>query len=279
MKGIDVLYIPGPNMGYAGIRDKVVLQAKRDNPKLQVICGYAGEHELMYPEYADVIVAISAKFYPRLKEMYKNRKTPVVFLPESVDTEFFYPDNKQDNFTVGWSGRVADVKRCHLLDELDYKVVRQSNHGAEFFKDPNRSLDPMRDFYNSISALVLTSKTECMPRVVIEAMACGLPIVSTDVGSLRMVLDHEWLVPVNPEEEVVRQINEKLHKLETDKDLRKEVGDRNRFHIMEYFSWSVNQPMWDSFFLEVSKRHYQSVLIYNKQYREKYAHLEPKLMQ
>jgi hypothetical protein len=53
MKGIDILYIPGPNMGYAHIREKIVEQAKIQGTI--VIGGYAGEHELMFP-YADIIV-------------------------------------------------------------------------------------------------------------------------------------------------------------------------------------------------------------------------------
>lgn len=276
MKGIDILYIPGPNMGYSQIRDNIVAYARKN--KIRVVCGYAGEHEIMYPD-ADIIVAISAKFYPRLKELYKDRKSPVIYLPESVDTNFFVPsENKPKEFTVGWSGRVADVKRCHLLDQLDFKVVRKSDHGPQFFKDPNRPMEPMRDFYHSLSALILTSKTECMPRVVLEAMSCGVPVISTDVGSLRMVMDHQWLVPVNPESVIVSEINKKLHQLKDWEHIRKQAGERNRRHIEDFFSWKVNQPMWDQFFDEIYKEHYKSILIYNEEYRKKYSEFEPNLM-
>lgn len=278
LDGIDILYIPGPNMGYTNIRDRVVAEARKRNPKVRVVCGYAGEHELLYPE-ADIIVSISAKFYPKLKEMYKPKRVPVVFLPESADTRFFTPAIiKPSTFTVGWSGRVAEVKRCHLLDKLPFEIKRQSDHGKVFFQTPGRSLQPMKDFYQSLSALVLTSSSEAMPRVVLEAMACGIPVVATDVGSLRMLLPSEWLVPVNPEETVVSEMSKKLLYLKNNPKIAEEVGKRNRDFVKEYFSWEVNQSLWDSFFETVNKGHLISAEIYNREYRKKYSSLEPALL-
>jgi len=278
LKGIDILYIPGPNMGYAPLREKLIAHARSMNPKIKVVCGYAGEHDMMYPN-ADIIVSISAKFYPRLKEMYNARKIPVVFLPESADTQFFVPAAVYPKeFTVGWAGRVAEVKRCHLLDKLIFPIQRQSEHGKEFFKTPNRSLQPMKAFYHGLSCLVLTSSTEAMPRVVLEAMACGLPVISTDVGSIRMLLDPEWIVPVNPEATVVAEMNKKLNLLKNNPVLAEEVGDRNRKFVEEFFSWKVNQPMWDAFFEEVAKGHFISAEIYNKEYRKKYGQFESALL-
>ena len=278
LKGIDILYIPGPNMGYGLLREKLIAHARSMNPKIKVVCGYAGEHDMMYPN-ADIIVSISAKFYPRLKEMYHLNKIPVVFLPESADTKFFTPANFFPNeFTVGWAGRVAEVKRCHLLDKLSYPIKRQSDWGALFFKSPNRSLQPMKAFYQGLSCLVLTSSTEAMPRVVLEAMSCGLPVISTDVGSIRMLLDPEFIVPVNPEETVIEDMNKKLKLLKNNPELAKEVGERNRKFIEEFFSWEVNQPLWDIFFETVARGHFVSAEIYNREYRKTYGKLESALL-
>jgi len=44
-------------------------------------------------------------------------------------------------------------------------------------------------YYNAASLLLLTSKWEGSPNVVKEAMACNCPVVSTDVGDVRLILN------------------------------------------------------------------------------------------
>lgn len=48
--------------------------------------------------------------------------------------------------------------------------------------------DP-RPFYATLDVSVLTSLSEGQPMVVLESMACGIPVVSTDVGSCRELLE------------------------------------------------------------------------------------------
>ena len=44
------------------------------------------------------------------------------------------------------------------------------------------------DHYNAADALVLASSREGMPNVVLEALACGLPVIATAVGGTPEIL-------------------------------------------------------------------------------------------
>jgi glycosyltransferase involved in cell wall biosynthesis len=55
----------------------------------------------------------------------------------------------------------------------------------------------MRGFYNSVDLLVVPSLTEAFGNVIIEAYACGLPVISTSCGGpLEIITDPEHIVPI-----------------------------------------------------------------------------------
>ncbi len=59
--------------------------------------------------------------------------------------------------------------------------------------------DDVEDIYSALDIYVLASHREGFPRSAMEAAACGLPIIATDIRGCRQVVDHEvngLLVPV-----------------------------------------------------------------------------------
>jgi glycosyltransferase involved in cell wall biosynthesis len=88
---------------------------------------------------------------------------------------------------------------------------------------------------------VLPSYNEGLPMSVLEAMAAGLPIVSTPVGGIpEAVTDGRegFLVPPGD----VEQLAQRISRLLADGNLRREMGDRARLTAREQFSSAVLIP-------------------------------------
>lgn len=178
----------------------------------------------------DVLIFGERKLYDLVKTF---RKEPIYFIPEGIDTKLYHPtDRPPDRFVVGWAGNYKRPnKRTHLLKRIKYQPVK-IQCDRTFVK--GRSQQDMVNFYSSIDTYVLVSTVEGgQSTTILEAMACGLPVVSTDCGGeMKTLLTERWLVPVNPPKVVVDEMNKKLNMLKNNPDLRKEVGKKNRERIM-----------------------------------------------
>ena len=82
--------------------------------------------------------------------------------------------------------------------------------------------------------LVLASRTEALPTVILEAMASGLPVVATNVGGVpEMVEPDASGVLVAPEDAV--QLGDAMHRLVASEGTRRQFGERGRAIVQERF--------------------------------------------
>jgi glycosyltransferase involved in cell wall biosynthesis len=88
-------------------------------------------------------------------------------------------------------------------------------------------------FYAQFDIFALSSDTEQMPLSVIEAMASGLPVVSTDVGDVRLMLAEENARFVTPRDEAA--LAAALAALLVDPEGRRRIGLANLAKAHEAF--------------------------------------------
>lgn len=160
-------------------------------------------------------------------------------------------------FVLGWAGRLAPIKRpldlVHVLHELvgrgvDAALVAvgdgpERDHAEALAAELGvaarcRFVGYRRDmhaWYLAFDAFVLTSLNEGTPVAAIEALAAGRPVVATDAGGTRTVVEHGgsgFLAPVGATKELAARLEE----LARDPALATRLGEYGAADVRARFS-------------------------------------------
>lgn len=161
------------------------------------------------------------KRYPEL-----NLKNKIVSIPSGVDLNKFKPLDKQklkkelklDKYSniIIFVGRLAEIKNLNLLiksyslfknkfgnsaliivgrgEKVDEIKEFTKNLGLDtiIFTGPLKS-DIVVKYINCADLLALTSIFEASPTVVKEALSCGVPVVTTNVGDVKHIITNPYL--------------------------------------------------------------------------------------
>ena len=115
-------------------------------------------------------------------------------IPCGVSTTTFFPmDRAEARKQLGWDANEAYVL---FAGAFDNEVKNSALAKAAISLVPNTKLVELRGYNreqvnllaNAADCLLMTSHREGSPVVIKEAMACGTPIVSVDVGDVKEVL-------------------------------------------------------------------------------------------
>ena len=102
----------------------------------------------------------------------------------------------------------------------------------------NFSFEEKRLVFNAIDILVLTSHYESFGIVFLEAWSCRKPVIGTNIGAIRNVVNDEedgLLINVNDEAHLASQ----LTRLITDKTLRDNLGIAGYNKVKENYTWDI----------------------------------------
>lgn len=172
-----------------------------------------------------------------------------------IDENLFQPSKfpiSNSSFTVGWVGRIDGNKRREFEG---YDIVTSAIQGLDVkldirtFTENYVPIEKMAEYYQGLDCFICSSISEGHPNPVFEAAACGVPIISTKVGSVPELIKpyvNGIIVKRDPQ-----SIREAIQYLMKNPDKRKFMGQSLREAILKDWTWSTCWKKWEEFFATV----------------------------
>lgn len=148
--------------------------------------------------------------------------------------------------STGHSGvKLIMIGEGQFRTALEEQVARRGMNDIVTFLGQLPSGEAVRKELLQADLFVLPSRTEGLPRAMIEAMACGLPCIGTNVGGIPELLAPEDLVAPGDARELAAKIKEVLsnplrlssmstRNLERAKDFRADILNQRRRNFYQY---------------------------------------------
>ncbi len=236
---------------------------------------------------ADLTTNVSRAAVDRYIRVGATPKDKIIFMPNGVDTARFRPNRAArlrlreelgigDGFAWLAVGRFEEAKdypnmlrafnmvaeeqvdAVLLLAGQGYLLEETKKLACDLgLKDRVRFLGVRRDvpeLMNAANAYVMSSAWEGLPMVLLEAGACGLPIVATDVGGNgEVVLNGEsgYIVPPRDVKALAAAMSKMMALSETE---RAALGQAGRAHIEANYSLDRVVDQWERLYEELLKR-------------------------
>lgn len=206
---------------------------------------------------------VSSEKLRKIYNEYPNIKRPSMVISDGVDLNLFKMNNcdKYKNIgdrivKIGWTGNSTfrddtddDLKGLQkIIKPAISELVSEGYNIKLEIADRNIKMishEEMPKYYNDIDIYVCASRTEGTPNTVLEAMACGVPIISTDVGIVPEVFgERQKKYIISREKE---ELKEKIIELINNKDELIKLSEENLKQIKSW-SWESKAKLFKQFF-------------------------------
>jgi teichuronic acid biosynthesis glycosyltransferase TuaC len=186
---------------------------------------------------ADKIFTVSNAIKNELNDLWSINSDKIVHIPNGIDLSKFYRLEKRiakekiglknNKPTVIFVGHFIERKgpdrilRAIVNNNIDVNIIFAGSGSIElndkriFFKGKIFH-DQLVFYLNAADIFILPTLAEGMPNAIIEAMACGLPIISSDLGFNHEFLNNKCSILVDPQD--INTLGLKINEILKDKN-------------------------------------------------------------
>jgi hypothetical protein len=197
----------------------------------------------------------------QLHEIAARCNDQAYLIPNGTDLELFRPGEPNPNyerqFTVGFAGNIWGLGLQYkgykyyvqavtrLFDQVKTKQCLHAHSQIPHNKMPE-------DFYHKIDCLVLPSVGEGCSNVIMEALACGVPVICTKVGFHgERLIDGDDVIFI---ERDVQQIMDAILKLKDNRALRERLAFNGRLFAENHHDINRIAAQYDAVFQDIFKK-------------------------
>ena len=226
--------------------------------------------------FQNIFNKYTKSYYVSSKKLYNeylkidNYKKPYGVVHDPIDYTNLKPlnlarcANSHKELVVGWVGNSArkvnniDLKGLNtIIKPVIAELINEGYHIKEHYADRNdklRTHKEMLEYYSEIDIYLCTSLHEGTPLPILEAMTCGIPIITTDVGIVREALgpkEQEYIIgdrQNGQNDDLIRaNLKNKLLNLYQNRHLLKELSQENINSIKEYDGGKIKEEFAEYF--------------------------------
>ncbi len=200
----------------------------------------------------------------RLYNIYQQfSKKPQMVIHDGVDLQKYIPENLDrfkniETVRIGWTGNSkfkdsegdSDMKGVEGIIKPAIEELQREGYSVELnLADRNIKMIPQKEmpkFYNSIDLYVCASKTEGTPLPIIEAMAMGVPVISTDVGIVSEAVgecNKKYILKERTKEDLKNAIKSIIKNKQDFEEISKENIEK-----VKQWDWKVIAQQYKEFF-------------------------------
>ena len=150
----------------------------------------------MFVWFSKIVAKRSKKIFylnDETLEILETQNEKLIYLPCGVNTDDFYEEQVsivKNKIIIGFpANKLRPEKNFQLFQEIINKVQSQFDTEITVVEFHDKSRKEVRESLNEIDLLLMTSLSEGSPQIVKEALSCDTPVISSNVGDVKKLLE------------------------------------------------------------------------------------------